>query len=461
VIILKVYVEDRSFFLDEANLVRNIIELDYINFFSSLRYEQFATPLYLVIQKAIIQVLGTTSMVLRFISFLSVTGGLILFYQAIRHRFLFSIQSFVLLLIGYSPSLIRYGTEAKQYALDFLMACLSIWLIDRFHKKEDVSRIFLSVMGVLGVWLSMPFAFSLAGLGLFLIFKYREDKENLVKSLFVILSWLISFFVFYILCLHEGVSNSYLSDFHRPYFFGRNGNTFDQFVSLYRMILDKTFVPIIFGVLFTGAGLRYLYKNDKAKMIGTLAPVAFMLLASSFGYYSLIERLMIFTIPFLINILGAGLQGVISAYRNKTPIRRFVYFLMIFVSGIFLWRNSSIKYLFKPLKIEQGKEIMEWVYNSTEGPIYLTPNAVPFYEVYGKLLDNHFNFKRHVYVRLSDIDTGFDLSKSNNKEIEIVFVDVHTYGEEKLLYEAFSKELGIILKEKYLLNADARVIQIR
>jgi len=41
-----VYFQNRSLFLDEANLSRNIVEKPYWELFGQLDYEQFAPPFY-------------------------------------------------------------------------------------------------------------------------------------------------------------------------------------------------------------------------------------------------------------------------------------------------------------------------------------------------------------------------------------------------------------------------------
>ena len=353
----------------------------------------------------------------------------------------------------------RYGTECKQYAIDFFFACLSIWIIFKIDESTKISLMLLTVLGVLGVWLSMPFAFCLGGLGLYYLFFNKTRKAKFIRGIIMPIIWLISFGILYSVSLKNGISSGYLAEYHQPYFFGRNGNTIEQFASLYRMLLGKTLVPIAFGILFTFIGLYHLYRKNLGLIIGLVAPILFMLIASSFGYYSILERLMVFTIPYLLVLIGYGLKHVFEVVKPLRLIYYTTYILLGLVVGNFLIVESSVKYIVKPYHIEQGREVLEWVSKDTKAPIYLSFNAIPSYELYCNLLENKIQLDRKV-VFANRNPNLIEVSTKIKEELglEYILVDVHTFGKEKEALNQLKNLTGTLKDCHTLINSEACLI---
>lgn len=48
---LHVYLSNRSLIIDEANLARNVVEGNWLQFLQPLKYEQYAPPIFLCLSK--------------------------------------------------------------------------------------------------------------------------------------------------------------------------------------------------------------------------------------------------------------------------------------------------------------------------------------------------------------------------------------------------------------------------
>ncbi len=68
---IKAYLASGSLMLDEANLARNLAELDFAGLWQHLKYEQYAPPIFMTLSKAICLTAGYSELSLRFIPLLS------------------------------------------------------------------------------------------------------------------------------------------------------------------------------------------------------------------------------------------------------------------------------------------------------------------------------------------------------------------------------------------------------
>ncbi|MCB0642907.1 MAG: hypothetical protein KDC44_14765 [Phaeodactylibacter sp.] len=124
---ITVYVQDRSLFLDEANLARNVIELGYADFFGPLRYEQFAPPFFMVVEKAMTAVFDPSTYALRLFPLLAGLAALWFFLSIQQQLGLpWWIRAFLMWMIAFTGIYLRYATEAKQYGLDLFFALLLV-----------------------------------------------------------------------------------------------------------------------------------------------------------------------------------------------------------------------------------------------------------------------------------------------------------------------------------------------
>ncbi len=460
-IMLKVYIQNHSLFLDELNLARNIIEQDYLEFFKPLNYQQFCPPLFLCVEKLIIQVIGVSDYTLRFIPFLLAIFSLVLFVKIIQNVIenIWS-QLFAIILFAYSSEVIYHAIEVKQYTGDLFTTLLIIYTVLILKWRPKTYLLKLSLLGIMAIWFSMSSVFVLAGTGLYLWFSSEKTEKS--KTLLVIFLWVMSFLIFYFTILKPSISSAGLVSFHSPYYFGRNGNLIEQIAGLFSSYLDKTAIPIIGGVILFILGVFKLYSVSKQLLLLLFIPIISMLFASFIGQYSIIPRLILFSYPFWIIIISFGFSLLINLPKKYYLIK--IPLLLVSILTLFttLINHSSLQYVVYSMEKEEGRSALLAIPIDNTSPIYLTHHAIPSYEYYCKLIDNP------ILVNGEIIKGGFNPNLSLLKETLVIsgistfwILDVHTFGSEKQHLDNQIANIGKIINQIDHKSASALLIDMK
>ena len=302
----------RPLFLDEANVARNLFDRSFLGLFRPLDHQQYAPPLYLVLAKACGELFGYSERALRLPSLLggfAAVAGLLLASRSLRLRFWTLLP---LALLFCNPMVLRYVTELKPYAVDLGVASLLLALALRPRTSFGV----WIAAGMLTPWLSLPAVFVLAAVGLT---KFLRDEGSRISWAVVGVSWLASFATLYVLVLAPSVSRGYLQNFHAAHFFplpGANGYDFVQagaiILSTVKLSFGFTFWALLFGSLLSVVS----FATAPARHRWLLAlPLLLVFVVSTTGRYSLIPRLLLFTLPGWWLLLAAGCQRLAEQQR--------------------------------------------------------------------------------------------------------------------------------------------------
>ncbi|MFK7932350.1 MAG: glycosyltransferase family 39 protein [Saprospiraceae bacterium] len=408
-----VYYQNRSLFLDEANLARNFVEKGYLEFFSPLNYEQYSPPLFSWIEKLQIQLWGVHEYALRLFPLLCSIASLYFLFQLAKQVLKSSfLIVFVLWLIAFSNWFIRYGTEVKQYSSDILLGILLPYLALR---EKQIPTFWWALIGIVSTWISMPSVFFLAGIGFY--FLWQNARKNgrwqwtteLKKWLGVIGVWLISFAVYYFWVLRPNVNSNYLQDYHQHFFLPLLPTTFtdlvvakDLMLSIFKTGFGYTVPAYIVGIGGTIAALFFAIRRQIsiATTFILFSPILFCLLASALHFYSLIPRLTLFFIPALLLWSILGWQLLIE---KITPIFKWIILgLLLLTTSI----QDGYQYLFRPYQIEEIKPILHFLQQQKNDSdhLYVHHHAVPAFEFYNSQhIDNqHFKFNDNYLAHWKD-----------------------------------------------------------
>ncbi|MBK6620532.1 MAG: glycosyltransferase family 39 protein [Saprospirales bacterium] len=218
-----VFFQNRSLFLDEANLARNIAERRGWDFFEPLSYQQFAPPLFSWLVKASTLLLGNTEFGLRLVPLLAGLASLYLFYRIATDLIpSFPAQWMAVWIFSFHGQLLRYATECKQYGADVFAALLFICLaLAQSRRPFGWKQAFgWALFGAAMIWFSMPLVFVLSGVGIYLLFHFwkRKDRKAFWGMGMAIAAWLLSFGLFFLLLLRPDAEGDYLQQYHQPYF---------------------------------------------------------------------------------------------------------------------------------------------------------------------------------------------------------------------------------------------------
>jgi hypothetical protein len=448
-----IFFQNRSFFLDEANLARNVVEKSPGAFFQPLDYEQYAPPLFLLLQKLNVLWLGATEYGVRFFPLLAGLISVFLFYK-ISHRFLKSGLAllFVLFLFSFGEYYLHFGTEGKQYSSDIMFTLLLIELALN-EKGEFNWKAFFKwmVIGVVVIWFSMPSVFVLSGVGIYFLIKSLPEMNRgvLLKQMACYSIWIISFALYYFSILRTDVESDYLQNFHNDYFLPLLPSSLVELrkvgiilISLIKTTVGHTFFALVLGVVGVFFGLLDLNRNHRKEGLLLVIPVIVTLLASGLNQYSLIPRLTLFFIPLLLIITGIGMQRLFSM---DTIWAKMIVALFVLVTASV---HDGVKYSWQRYEIEEVREVLNYIEEEKEEEdlIYVNHNARPAVYFYIQLHKNkgdyHFkNIKEGDWYLAPDLT----LININDKPVNRVWV-VYSHMISEAAYIEKAKEMKNLLQ---------------
>jgi len=396
IIRLQVYVHNRSFFIDEANLARNIIEKPIDGYFSSLNYEQYAPPLFLVETKLMTALFGKRDYIFRIIPLLSGIGTLILLFLILRNWVPESSIGlcYSLALICFSTLFIRYHTEFKQYSSDALVALLLLYLA---WKEKDTQRfdkyqlLLWLIWGAVGLWYSMSLVFILPAI--FCCFYYWTKDKQLI---WLVLGWGSSLALFYLILLRTDVGDSNIQNHFDQYFFSANvfsavawKHNFLLFADILKQLTDKTAISIGLAVLLLVSGYWTLFNEHKAKFMMTFLPLCLLILASILRVYPCAPRLILFILPILLIVVCYGANALWS-YSNV--IVRVGLAVLLILSVV---NKKGYRHLYEKMEFEDVKSAMEKLVEAkpTNEPLWVHHEAVPAFLFYNNLSEQAYDIK--------------------------------------------------------------------
>ncbi len=129
---LRQYLSNRSQWLDEIELSRDITRTGYTHLFGALGARQAAPPGYLLVEHTFVTLFGHSDHVLRLLPVVASVAAMFVFWQLTRRVLSPWAQPVALLLFATAPVLVYYSGEAKQYGVEELatlvVASMTLWL---------------------------------------------------------------------------------------------------------------------------------------------------------------------------------------------------------------------------------------------------------------------------------------------------------------------------------------------
>lgn len=387
-----VWLQNRSLYIDEANLAHNVIERGFIDLFSPLDYAQFAPPLFLFLQKIAVSLGGNTEFAIRFFPLLASIISIFLFYQLCRHFLEKKHCIFPLLLFCFSLLQLKYATAGKQYAVD---VCTCLFLLNMALaipiRQLSGSKVVLWILwGSLSVWLSMPSIFVLGAVGIYYFLGAVREKElypQIGKLVLIGACWLLSFAIYYMVLLQGAIDTDHLKSYHASYFLPLFPQSIED-LKLIREILHrlgvmaigKTALALAWGILCLGIGLITYWRKQKWHLLLIWMPIFACFLASGFQYYSLIPRLCLFLFPILMLSIGLGAAFL---WDKSHPYFRVLY---VAIMAIIFFDLDAYQHFIKPYQHEELKPLLQKVKaeNTTNGKVFIHHGSVPAYHFYAQ-----------------------------------------------------------------------------
>ncbi|MEO0867706.1 MAG: hypothetical protein AAFY17_04500 [Cyanobacteria bacterium J06642_11] len=175
------YLSNRSLWFDEVSLVLNLLERNYGELLEALDYNQAAPPLFLWIEKFLIEVWGNHEYALRLFLF-PLIGGLVslgLYYRFTQQFGRGWVRTIALWLFALQGYMVYFAGETKPYSWD---VALGLWLfmlvmaLDAI--KPNIRKLLTAATaGAISIWIAFPSIFVMAVVEAANIIKLRLWQE--------------------------------------------------------------------------------------------------------------------------------------------------------------------------------------------------------------------------------------------------------------------------------------------
>lgn len=380
-----VYLRNPSLWGDEAMLAVNVVHRTPAQLLEPLELNQGAPLGFLLASRGVVSAFGPSELALRAVPLLASLVGFLLFVPFAYRVLPVASARLAVGLFAFSPYLVGYAAEFKQYELDATITVLLLALgrpaWDGTATARD--RVRLAVGGAAAVWFAHPAAFVLGGVGASLL--VRRDRGSVV----VVLTWLASFAACYLFFLRKLGQNAYLTDFWAGQFLPlppvRPGD-WAWLAHHVVLLFDK---PAGFGGDMGMAGLAAVcavvgglsLAKTNGRLVAALAvPLALALLASGLRKYPFAGRLMLFAVPLLLPLVAHGAMVVADQLR---PLGAFAKWLVI--AAVCVGPANECNGLRKaPLHAEGSREVLaELAAGWRPGDrVFVSHGAVPAFRYY-------------------------------------------------------------------------------
>ena len=352
---LRQYLINRSLWLDEAMLANNIVNRSFAGLFQPLDNNQGAPVGFLLLQKTVTLALGDSEYALRLLPFLAGILSLALMFALTRKVAGAFAGNLALALFAFSPALIYYTSEVKQYSSDVAIALALCLLCLKYAQDNDWLALYsqrefrefansangsgknsrhivpvgysyirgiriktwlrntalLVFAGALAVWFSHPALFVLGGLGLaiFLPAVRAKDARKIVTLLLVAAAWSLSLGALYFVNLRPLASHQFFLDFWREGFLPHDLSAWRWLgLSLHAPFGDLLGLrtPYLVTAFLFLIGLVGLTRRFPRFGLFLLLVFFLTLLASFLTLYPFAGRMILFLAPALTLLLADG-----------------------------------------------------------------------------------------------------------------------------------------------------------
>jgi hypothetical protein len=466
------YLTGRSLWSDEASLALNLVSRNFVELTQPLDYHQGAPIGFLFIEKLAILLLGNNEYVLRLFPLLSGIMAIYLLYLIARRYFGIS-GMFALLAFSVGWYLIYYSSELKQYSSDVMIALLLVYLASRCIEQDVRARDFLvlALGGVVGMWISHPSAFVLAGIGLVLFIEKLRRKEYVPFAWIIAIGilWSGSFMLEYFISLKRLAADEFMQEYWDKAFVPlppwSNWSWFlKTYYSILLMSLNTHITAFFMVAALAVIGTLSLLIRNRTVALLIISPGIITFIASALQKYPLKDRFMLFLVPFLFLLLSEGLQRIFTLTAKWNHNLAFVLVglpvaLLTWAPGttldqfFYTTRGSDVRPVIQYVAANRQPDEIVYVYHSSEPAFYY---YAPFYGLNnGEIVVGFDTVRKRVALN------GFfdDVEKlKGNDRVWFIFSDIvdcgSCEGDKQAFYVDYLNEFGVILDEFHASDAN-------
>lgn len=317
------YLRDPSVWHDEAALLVNVLEYDFLEMFGPLRWDEAAPPLFLWLQRATYLLLGDGTLAQRFPAFLASCLALLLFGYLARRLLPVGAALVAVLLFATSDRLLWHACEAKPYAFDVLLAAaLLAYHVACSHWPLAVRLAGYLAVSPLVIWLAYPGAFLCGAALTALLPAVWRDRRPAILALYSL--WAAAVAAAFLLLVLGPVQaqrtgpmdacwTNHFPDWSRPWRvpFWAVASTWEVVRYCVKPLGQVLLLPAVVG------GCHLWQESRRGLVLLAVGPLGLALIAALLHRYPYGgSRLEVFAAPGLILLVAAGLNPVLAWLRN-------------------------------------------------------------------------------------------------------------------------------------------------
>lgn len=330
------FIERGSLWLDEAFLALNILHRSPVELLERLSFNQGAPWGFLLAEKFAVVTLGVSDRSLRLVPLLAALAALPVFWRVASFYLHRSGLLLALPLFCFSPLLVLYSAEVKQYSLDVLAALLALWLAHSARALPDWRRAAaVGVAGAVLLWFSHASLMVLGagGLAVGVAALVRREWPALRLLAIVGSAWGASagaFFLFAWPQLDE--LRDFLSrETYAVAFPPTNGAEVELLARRVRDIVDVPFgfygqpwssLISVSAVLLAFVGAVSIARRDRLGAAVLIAPLVGAGAALASGLYPFSPRFVLFLAPLIMLLVALGAEGALRRLAEPGAVRR-------------------------------------------------------------------------------------------------------------------------------------------
>lgn len=326
---LGLYFSNRSLWFDEAALVLNLMERGYLDLLNALTYNQAAPPLFLWIEKFALETWGNSEYALRLFPLL---GGLLSLIACYRFTQSFTqgwARPITMLLLGTLEYLVYFAAEIKPYSWDMALGLLLFMTVASLNTlRPRLSQLLTAgSLGIVGIWLSYPSIFIIAGVEAANLVKlslwkssWSELRAFLLRRLPLYAGWIASFSGLYFGIIRNTLAETSLAEnWAARYPSGWYDLLWlvDSFGRFFHRPLGFVAITDAVAMVAFVTGCIHLYRTNRLRLIYLSGPFAVTLCAAYLHQYPFRDRLILFLVPFGLAILADGIVFWLRQWHKR------------------------------------------------------------------------------------------------------------------------------------------------
>jgi hypothetical protein len=315
---LRQYLANRSLWLDELTLSSNIINRSYGELLRRLNFRQGAPVGWLYAEKTATVLFGTSERSLRLVPCVLSIASLGLFYLLTRRWLGRFGQVVACTLFAFSPPLISYAAQVKQYGTDVFFVLVVLLLSTLVDDEPTTRRIVLwATLSTIATWCSHAALIALAACGLVLLIRIGlraraapNPRKALRPMIAASLVFALSFALEYVVNL-RGISRdrvlvAYWRRGSPPLPFTFHGDVTWLWHALQFLMTNPLgFASPRFALLLAFAGAIVFVARRGGGGVIVIAPIVAAIALSLAGKYPLHERLALYLAPCIFIAMAA------------------------------------------------------------------------------------------------------------------------------------------------------------